>query len=186
MQHAAARSTRQRRPLFTPLPARAVSWPPLDTAGAPSPSYKRPPFFPENIHTTSLSLLDIVSQQFASQFELAGARRAPGHAAIPGDSEPPPTYRRSRAAEKDSLRRRDTPPSPPVLSAPSPAAVLLPVTTAVSPLCLEEEDDPDTDSGCVILTGGPLRLGPLFFPFFSRAHLGSLAGPARVWVAGPF
>jgi hypothetical protein len=73
MQPAAARSTRQRRPLFTPLPARAVSWPPLDTACDPSPAYKRPPFFPKKTHTTFLYLLDIISLEVASWFELAGA-----------------------------------------------------------------------------------------------------------------
>jgi hypothetical protein len=51
MQHAASRSTRQRRPLFTPLLARAVSWPPLDTACAPPPAYKRPPLLNGKMHT---------------------------------------------------------------------------------------------------------------------------------------
>jgi hypothetical protein len=107
-QHATARSTRQRRPLFTPLPARAVSWPPLDTTGAPSPAYKRPPFLPEKTHTTILYLLDIVSLEVASWFELAGAGRAPGRPDIPGVPEPPSSRRLDKVEEEELLRRSAT------------------------------------------------------------------------------
>jgi hypothetical protein len=54
-------TSRQSHALPLPQPTHTVSCPPLDTAGAPSPAYKRPPFFPEKIHTTSLSLLNVVS-----------------------------------------------------------------------------------------------------------------------------
>jgi hypothetical protein len=43
--------------------------------------------------------------------------------------------------EEEPLRRGDTPPSPPVLSAPSAAAVLFPVATDGESR-LEEKDDP--------------------------------------------
>jgi hypothetical protein len=112
MQHAATRNTLQRRPLFTPLPARAVSWPPLDTACAPSLAYKRPPFFPEKIHTIPSTSPDILLSLLSLPIELAGAGQAPRAPRVPGDSDAAPTYRRSRAAEKDPHSRRDTSPSP--------------------------------------------------------------------------
>jgi hypothetical protein len=97
MQHAAARSTRQRRPLFTPLPARAVSWPPLDTAGAPSPAYKKPPFFPEKIPTIPSTSLDNVSLSPVHYVELADLD-------IPADHHPFPALRSH--PRRSACRRR--------------------------------------------------------------------------------
>jgi hypothetical protein len=99
---------RQNHALPLPRPTRTVSCPPLDTAGAPSPAYKRAPCWPEKIHTTSLSPLDIVSHGFASWFELAGAGRAPGCPRVPGVPEPPSSCRQYKVDE-DSLRRRTAP-----------------------------------------------------------------------------
>jgi hypothetical protein len=93
---------------------------------------------PEKIHTTHSTLPDILLSPLALHIDLARAGRAPRAPRVPGDWNAAPTYRRSRVAEKDSLRRRDTPLSPPVLSAPSPAAVLFLAATAVSP-CLKTE-----------------------------------------------
>jgi hypothetical protein len=38
-----------------------MSWPPLDTAGAPSPVYKKPPFLTGKMHNSFLYLLDNIS-----------------------------------------------------------------------------------------------------------------------------
>jgi hypothetical protein len=61
LQHAVARRPRQNPALPLPRPTRTVCWPPLDTAGAPSPTYKKPPFFPEKVPTIPSTSLDNVS-----------------------------------------------------------------------------------------------------------------------------
>jgi hypothetical protein len=58
LQHAVARRPRQNPALPLPRPTRTVCWPPLDTAGAPSPTYKKPPFFPKKIRTIPTTSLD--------------------------------------------------------------------------------------------------------------------------------
>jgi hypothetical protein len=78
----------------------------------PSPAYKRPPCLPEKIHPIHSTLPDILLSPLALPIDLAGAGRAPRAPRVPGDWNIAPTSRRSRAAEKDLLRRRDTPPSP--------------------------------------------------------------------------
>jgi hypothetical protein len=101
MQHAATRSTRQRRPLFTPLPARAVSWPPLDTACAPSPAYKRPPFFPKKIHTipstsqTTSSLLSITPSSSPEPAELPERLAFPATRTLPRPTAGPGQLRKT-------------------------------------------------------------------------------------------
>jgi hypothetical protein len=61
LQRTVTRRPRQNHALPLPQPTRTVYWPPLDTAGAPSPAYKKPPFFPEKIHTIPSTSLDNVS-----------------------------------------------------------------------------------------------------------------------------
>jgi hypothetical protein len=117
MQHAAARSTRQRRPLFTPLPARAVSWPPLDTAGAPSPAYKKPPFLPEKMHAITRDLPDILSSSLSPYFELAGNVVLAGHRVFPAFQCFPrrcTCWRWPRRTTAAALHPRRRSPSPPV------------------------------------------------------------------------
>jgi hypothetical protein len=61
LQHAAARLPRQNPALPLPRPTHTVYWPPLDIAGAPSPAYIKPPFFPEKNHTIPRTSLDNLS-----------------------------------------------------------------------------------------------------------------------------
>jgi hypothetical protein len=119
-------TSRQSHALPLPQPTRTVSWAPLDTTCAPSPAYKRPPFLPEKTHTIPRTSPDMLLSLISLPIELAGAGRAPRAPRIPGDSDATPTCRRSRAAETDSLRRRDTPPSPPILSASRPIVMQFP------------------------------------------------------------
>jgi hypothetical protein len=162
LQHAAARSTRQSRPLFTLLPARAVSWPPLDTAGAPSPVYKKPPFFPEKIHAITRNLLDNVSLSPVPYVELADLD-------IPADHRPFPAlrslprraacWRWPRRTSGAALHPRRLFPPPPVSS---PSAALLPVALAVYSSSWGRRPPPYR-FGYNALTGGPLRSGHIFF-----------------------
>jgi hypothetical protein len=169
-QHSSTCRTRQPCPLFTPLPARAASCPPLDTARAPSPAYKRSPFLTEKIHTNPSYLPDILISLLALAIELAGVGRAPNTPAVPGNSDAAPTYRRSRAAEKDPHRRRDT--STPPVSTPTPAfsqtpLSLFPVGWGRRPRYRFRSVSPDSRA-------------PFISPnFFFHPRTDALVGPAR-------
>jgi hypothetical protein len=102
-------TSRQSHALPLPQPTRTVCWPPLDTACAPSPAYKRAPCWPEKMHTTTLSLLDILFSLVARRFELAGVDRAPGRPRVPGVPEPPSSCRQYKVEEEEILRRSATP-----------------------------------------------------------------------------
>jgi hypothetical protein len=80
----------------------------------------------EKIHTIPTYLPDILLSLLALPIELAGAGRAPRAPHVPGDSDAALTYRRSRAAEKDSHRRHDTSPPPKTTAGEHPVAVSLP------------------------------------------------------------
>jgi hypothetical protein len=154
--------------------------PPIHSPHAPSPAYKRPPLLAGKMRLTSLYLPDNLLSAFDHPVELAGASRSPRPPPVPSNPGAPPTHRLIKVTEK--THRSRPAPSPPV-SLPIAAS-----SQYSRSLCRRagEEGFPDTDS---VLTAGPLRSGSLFlflFFFFSRAHPGSLAGPARVWVAGPF
>jgi hypothetical protein len=115
--------------------------PPVPTSLA----YKRAPFFAEKIHTIHSYLLDILLSLLALPIELAVAGRAPRAPRVPGDSGAAPTYRRSRAAEKDSHHRRDTSPPPKTAAGEHPTAVsLLDSLSLLFPIGLGKT--PDNDS----------------------------------------
>jgi hypothetical protein len=121
LQHSAARTRKPRPPLpffsrHTPRPGR-----PIPSPHAPSPAYKRPPFLNGKMHTTSLSLLDIVSHSFASWFELAGAGQAPGRPAVPGVPVPPSSCRLDEV-DKEKICRGSASPPPPSSSSASSSA----------------------------------------------------------------
>jgi hypothetical protein len=60
-----------------------VYWPPLDIAGAPSPAYIKPPFFPEKNHTVPSTSLDNVSLALVLSVELADLDVPAGHRTFP-------------------------------------------------------------------------------------------------------
>jgi hypothetical protein len=79
---------------------------------SPSPAYKRPPFFPENIHAITRNLPDILTSSLSlsvAQELNAGAPRTRWSAAVPDHL---PRRCLQEATEKD-LRRRPAP-SPPL------------------------------------------------------------------------
>jgi hypothetical protein len=80
-------TSRQSHTLSLPQPTCTVSWPPETILLAPSPVYKKPPFFPKKIHAITRNLPDILSSSLSSYFELAGnvvlAGHRPGHRAFP-------------------------------------------------------------------------------------------------------
>jgi hypothetical protein len=80
----------------------------------------------EKIHTIPSYLPDILLSLLALPIELTGAGRTPRAPRVPGDSDAAPTYRQSRAAEKDSHRRCDTSLPPKTATGENPVAVSLP------------------------------------------------------------
>jgi hypothetical protein len=126
LQHAAARRPRQNQALPLPRPTHTVYWPPLDLAGAPSPAYKKPPFFPEKNHTIPSTSLDNVSLSPVPCVELADLDRSAEHRAFPAVLSFPrccACWRWRRRAPAATLHPRRRSPSPPVSS---PCAALLP------------------------------------------------------------
>jgi hypothetical protein len=119
-------TSRQSHALPLPQPTRMVSWPPLDTACAPSPAYKRPPFLPEKTHTTFLYLLDILFQLLFPWFvpkSDAGELLAASCAAVPDHLSSPLL---DEVAEWRSLCRLDITAATPCRPSVSTVAVPLP------------------------------------------------------------
>jgi hypothetical protein len=106
--------------------------PSVPTAAA----YKRSPFLAEKIHTIPSNLPDILLSLLALSIELARAGRAPRAPRVPDDSDRSPTCRRSRAAEKDPLRRLDIPATAPHHPSVSTAIVPLPGSRSLCPVGL--------------------------------------------------
>jgi hypothetical protein len=153
-------------------------------------AYKRVPFLAEKIHTIPRYLPDILLCLLAFPIKLAGAGRAPRAPCVPDDSECSPTCRRSRAAEKDPLRRLDIPASAPRHPPVSTAAVHLPDSLS---LCFPSgwEEDPPIPIRFLILTGrAPLSANLLFFctPAALVGRLDSVlsARPVNLPKRGPF
>jgi hypothetical protein len=129
------------------LPFPSSSPKPAQTANPRSPSvptaaaYKRPPFLAEKTHTIPSYLPDILLSLLALAIELAGAGRAPRAPRILDDSDRSPTCRRSRAAEKDPLRRCDTPPLPTTAAGEPLDPRLLPGSLSLCPVGLGKMPD---------------------------------------------
>jgi hypothetical protein len=136
----------------------------------------------EKIHTIPSYLPDILLSLLALPIELAGAGRAPRAPRVPGDSDPAPTCRRSRTADKYPLRLRDTSPPPTIAIGEHPIAVFLPGSLALYFRRVGKKI-PDTVSVRSVLTARPLPSGPFFF--CSRASV-QPSGPAQfICVSGP-
>jgi hypothetical protein len=123
--------SRQSHALPLPQPTRTVSCPPETILRAPSPVYKKPPFFPEKIDTTTLSLPDNLLSALDHPVELAGASRSPRPPPVPSKPGDPPTRRRSRVAEKHPRSRPAPSPPLPVAAGEFPDHRLLPVARSL-------------------------------------------------------
>jgi hypothetical protein len=133
-------------PSSSPKPAQTAS--PRSLSVPTTATYKRPPFLAEKTHAIPSYLPDILLSLITLSNELARAGRAPRAPRVPDDSDRSPTYRRSRAAEKDPLRCRDTPPPPPPTTAtgePLEPSLLL-GSLSLCPLSGSGRSPPDTDS----------------------------------------
>jgi hypothetical protein len=124
LQHAAARRPRQNPALPLPRPTRTVCWPPLDIAGAPSPAYIKPPFFPEKDRTIPSTSLDNLSFAPVHSVELADLDVPAGHRTFPALRSCPrrcTCWRWRRRTPAAALHPRRRSPSPPV-STPATAS----------------------------------------------------------------
>jgi hypothetical protein len=98
----------------------------------------------EKTHTIPSYLPDILLSLLALSIELARAGRAPRAPRVPDDSDRSLTCRRSRAAEKGPLRRRDTLPPPTIATGEPLDPRLLPGSLSLCPVGLGKT--PDNDS----------------------------------------
>jgi hypothetical protein len=124
------------------LPETTVLCRPRPAPRTTSLAYKRSPSLLEKIHTIPSYLPDILLSLLYLPIKLAGAGRAPRAPRVPGDSDAAPTYRWSRAAEKDPLRRHDISPPPKTAAGEHPVTVSLPVSRSLCPVGLGKKTPP--------------------------------------------